>query len=268
MVNLANVLTRDGCGLRYVDSGGSGRAIVLTHGAGADHHTFDQQFVSLVAGGQRVVVWDMRLHGESAPSDVPFTKASALGDLAALIAHLGLIRPVIAGHSLGGNLAQALVRGDPHRFAGIIVMDSTWNSGPLTRTERLLLRLAAPSLALIPARSLPRLMARASAVTPAARDDATRAFSQLSKRQFIEVWRATVAFLEPDPTYRTPIPLCLVRGAEDRTGNIATAMPLWAATEGVIEHVVPGAGHLVTQDAPELATAIIREFLDDLSPEA
>ena len=110
-------------------------------------------------------------------------------------------------------------------------------------------------------------MAPASAVTSAARDDATRAFSQMSKRQFIEVWRATVTFVDPDPTYRTPIPLCLMRGAADKLSNIATAMPLWAATEGVAEHVVPGAGHLVTQDAPDLATAIIRDFLDGLSPE-
>lgn len=267
MVNLPDVLTRAGCELRYSDSGGPGRVVVLTHGAGADHHMFDQQFVSLAADGQRVVVWDMRAHGESAPSGVPFTKASAVGDLSALIDHLGLVRPVVAGHSLGGNLAQALVRDDPDRFAGIIVMDSTWNSGPLTRTERFLLRLAAPSLALIPARSLPRVMAQASAVTPAARDDATRAFSQMSKQQFIEVWRATVTFVDPDPTYRTPIPLCLIRGAADKTGNIATAMPHWAAAEGVTEHVVPGAGHLVTQDAPDLATGIIREFLDGISPE-
>ena len=242
MVNLPDMLTSDGCELRYADSGGPGRAVVFTHGAGADHHMFDQQFSSLAADGHRVVVWDMRAHGESARSVAPFTRARALRDLAALITHLGLVEPVVAGHSLGGNLTQALVQEEPHRFAGIIVMDSTWNSGPLTRTERFALRLAVPSLALIPARSLPRVMARASAVTPSARDDATRAFSQMSKRQFIEVWRAAVTFLDPNPTYRTPIPLCLLRGAADKTGNIATAMPLWAAAEGVAEHVVPGAG--------------------------
>ena len=74
-------------------------------------------------------------------------------------------------------------------------------------------------------------------------------------------------FVEPDSTYRTPIPLCLVRGAEDNTGNIATAMRRWAEAEGGTEHVVPGAGHLVTQDAPGRSTEIIRGFLDSLEPE-
>jgi pimeloyl-ACP methyl ester carboxylesterase len=46
-----------------------------------------------------------------------------------------------------------------------------------------------------------------------------------------------------------------------KTGNIATAMPRWARAEGVSEHVVDGAGHLVTQDAPDAVTAVIQSFL-------
>ena len=83
----------------------------------------------------------------------------------------------------------------------------------------------------------------------------------MTKNQFIEVWKATVLFVDPHPRYRTPIPLCLIRGSHDKTGNIATAMPRWADTEGVIEHVVPGAGHLVTQDAPDAVTAMMQSFL-------
>jgi 3-oxoadipate enol-lactonase len=261
MVNLTVGLDQPGCVLRFEDSGGSGDAVVLTHGAGADHHMFDAQFEALAASGQRAVVWDMRAHGESTPSNVPFTAELALQDLSALVEHLDLSHPVLAGHSLGGNLSQALVRRHPQRFGALVVMDSTWNTGPLTRTERFLLKVAAPALSIIPATSLPALMARVSAVTPEARSDATRAFSQMTKKQFIQVWRATVAFVDPDPLYRTPIPLCLIRGSRDKTGNIATAMPRWADTERVTEHVVPGAGHIVTQDAPGAVTAILQSFL-------
>lgn len=264
MVNLAGELNRAGCVLRYGDSGGSGDAIVLTHGAGVDHHMFDAQLEALATSGRRVVVWDMRAHGGSTPNNVPFTAELARRDLSALVEHLNLAHPVLAGHSLGGNLSQALVRRQPQRFGGLVVMDSTWNTGPLTRAERSLLKLAAPLLSIIPARSLPALMARASAVTPEARSDATRAFAQMTKKQFVEVWEATVLLVDPDPTYRTPIPLCLIRGSRDKTGNIATAMHRWADTEGVIEHVVPGAGHLVTQDAPDAVTSIMQSFLADI----
>jgi pimeloyl-ACP methyl ester carboxylesterase len=101
-------------------------------------------------------------------------------------------------------------------------------------------------------------------VTDAARADAARAFSQLTKREFIAVWRATVQFVAPDPAYRTPVPLLLIRGALDSTGNIATAMPAWAAAEGVTEHVIADAGHLVTQDAPVAVTDLIVDFLKRL----
>ena len=62
------------------------------------------------------------------------------------------------------------------------------------------------------------------------------------------------------------MPLCLLRGSADRTGNISTAMPAWAAAEGVTEHVIPGAGHLVSQDAPALVTAEVLGFLGILAP--
>lgn len=264
MVNLTGELRRDGCAIRYADSGGTGDAVVMTHGAGADHHMFDRQFEVLVESGVRVVVWDLRGHGLSTSNSVPFTADTALGDLSALLAECRLSRPVLVGHSLGGNLSQALVRREPERFRGLAVLDATWNTGPLTWAEKHLLKLAAPMLSLIPRNALPRLMARASAVTTDARTDAIRAFSQMSKEDFIAVWRATTTLVVPDPAYRTPVPLCLVRGALDRTGNIATAMPRWAAAEGVTEKVVAGAGHLVTQDAPDEVAAILRSFVADL----
>jgi 3-oxoadipate enol-lactonase len=88
MVNLTGGLDRAGYVLRYGDSGGSGDAVVLTHGAGVDHHMFDAQFEALAASGQRAVVWDMRAHGGSTPNCVPFTAELALQDLSALVYQL------------------------------------------------------------------------------------------------------------------------------------------------------------------------------------
>ena len=84
--------------------------------------------------------------------------------------------------------------------------------------------------------------------------------SKQAKTQFMEVWRATTTLLQPDSTYRKPVPLCLIRGAEDSTGTISKMMPKWAAAEGVVEHAVPAAGHLVTQDAPNMRARLHREF--------
>jgi pimeloyl-ACP methyl ester carboxylesterase len=260
MLNLAETLSRPGCELRYADLPGRAPAVVFLHGAGADSATFEAQARGVNATGRRVILVDLRGHGRSRPNSIPLTPQLLIDDVEALAPD----GAILVGHSLGGNLVQALVRRSPGRYSALAVLDATWNTGPLSALERALLRLAAPGLALLPARRLPAVMAKASAVTDAARADAERAFSQLSKREFLQVWRATVAFVQPDPEYRTPVPLLLVRGADDATGNIARAMPAWAASEGVLEHVVPNAGHLVTQDAPGAVDDMLLTFLEAL----
>jgi pimeloyl-ACP methyl ester carboxylesterase len=226
---------------------------------------FDAQAADLAAAGHRVVVWDLRGHGSSPlHGGTRFTAADALEDLSTLLDELALDRPVLVGHSLGGNLSQEFVRRHPTRVGGLVVVDSTWNAGPLSSFEALGLRLAAPSLRAIPARRLPGIMARASAVTPAGIAYAEERFSAMPKSRFIDVWNATASLVRPEPGYRTPVPLALVRGERDRTGNIATAMPQWAAAEGTAEHVIPDAGHIVSVDAPAATTRVLLRFLEEL----
>jgi pimeloyl-ACP methyl ester carboxylesterase len=284
MVNLSEVLPRPGATVRFADSGGPGRPVVLSHGAGVDHTMFEPQLAVLRDAGYRVVVWDLRGHGASVlEAGTRFTAGDALDDLAALLDRLGLAepgratparddrrldRPVLVGHSLGGNLAQAFTRRSPDQVGGLVALDSAWNAGPLGRLERLALRLAAPLLSAIPAPRLPGLMARASAVHPAAVARSETLFARMPKETFLDVWRATVSLVDPQPGYRTPVPLGLVRGADDHTGNIATAMPRWAAAEGITEHIVAGAGHMVTLDAPDAVNDLLLTLLATMGARA
>lgn len=263
MGNLDRRLARISATIAFADTGGNGPAVVLTHGAGMDHSMFNAQVEALVEAGYRTISWDMRGHGISQlKAGTRFTASDALDDLSALLDECRVDRAVLVGHSLGGNLAQAFAHGSGHRVVGLVVLGSTWNAGPLSRVERLTLRLAAPTLALIPARVLPTLLARASAVSPSAITRATTVFSRMPRRRFLEVWRATTSFVRPDPHYRSEVPLALMRGAEDHTGNIATAMPLWAAAEGIVDVVFPDAGHILTWDAPEATSQALLAVLD------
>lgn len=264
MSNLVSIARLPGVEIAYSDEGDTQPAVVFLHGAGADHVMFERQVEAVRRTGRRGVTWDMRAHGRSRPNEEVITANRLLADAELLIELLGLDRPVLVGHSLGGNIAQELVRRSPGSYSALVVIDSTWNSGPLSWWERGLLRAAAPVLALIPAASLPITMARASAVTPEAQADLTRAFSRVPKKDFLAIWRATASFVRPRPGYRTPVPLLLMRGERDRTGNIAKAMPAWAEYEGVAEVVVAGAGHVPQQDAPDAVTVALLDFIDGL----
>lgn len=262
VLKLDQALPRPGATLRFTRLDGPLRPVVLVHGAGLDHSMFAAQATALNESGHAVVTYDQRGHGDSPlESGKRFTAPAALDDLAALIDHLELDQPALVGHSLGGNIAQAFVRRAPERIGALVVIDSTWNTGPLTRGERIAVRLAAPALAVVPASRLPGMLARASAVTTDAIAATEQVFARMPKQIFLDVWRATVAFVEPDPGYRIPIRLSLIRGELDRTGNIATAMAAWADSEGIREQVIPGAGHVVTLDAPEATTAALIDSL-------
>jgi len=261
-MRLDRVLRRPGARVVFADAGGAGRPVVFTHGAGMDHTSFAAQASEVAAAGGRPILWDLRGHGRSTlATGTRFTAAAALADLVALLDAAQVDRAVLVGHSLGGNLSQEFVRRYPDRARGLIVIDATWNTGPLTAAERMALRMAGPALALVPSRRLPRLMASASAVRAEAVEEIARVFARMPAPLFRDVWRATASLVAPDPRYRTPVPLGLIRGAEDRTGNIRSAMPAWARFEGVSEHVVAGAGHVVMLDAPQHSSAALREIL-------
>lgn len=259
---MASTLPRPGATVAFHDSGGDGRAVVLTHGAGLDHSMYDAQADALRKQGHRVIVWDLRGHGASPlTGGARFSARDALDDLTALLDACALDRAVLVGHSLGGNLVQEFARSRAERVAGAIVMDATWNAGPLRPIERLALRAAAPMLAAIPARLLPGMMARASAETPAAVARAEAVFARMSKTTFLDVWRATTSFVRPEADAGAHTSLALIRGERDRTGNIATAMPAWARAAGIEEHVIAGAGHIVTWDAPDETSRVLVRLL-------
>lgn len=263
MLTLDRTLERPGAQLRFHDDGRPGMPLLLTHGAGMDHTSFLPQAEALGDAGHRVILWDMRGHGASSlSSGARFTAVDALDDLNALLDAVDIERAVLVGHSMGGNLSQEFVRRHPERAAGLIVIGATWNAGPLTALERFGMRLAAPTLALIPGSRLPRMMAQASAVRPEVVDEIEKTFARMPKSVFRDVWASTVSFVDPDAGYRTPVPLGLVRGAEDSTGNIATAMPRWAEHEGVPERAIPGAGHVVMLDAPSATSEALHSVLE------
>jgi pimeloyl-ACP methyl ester carboxylesterase len=271
MVKLTRRLERPTSAIAYADiAGDSGRStVLLVHGAGMDATMFDRQIVDLGLEGYRVIVLDLPGHGASplAPG-ARFSAADVIDDLVALLGACRVARAVLVGHSLGGNLVQEVARCHPALATGLIVMDATANTGPLSAFEKTALRIAAPILGLVPARVLPGLLARASAVTPDAVARTEALFRRIPKRAFLDVWRATVSLVGvASPGERAAVPLALIRGAEDRTGNIATAMPRWAAREGIAERVIAGAGHIVTWDAPDATSACLIDVLRGWQPD-
>ena len=90
----------------YEDLGGDGRAMVLIHGWGMDNRCWDGVILPLQALGYRVVTMDHRGCGRSDHDFADLSIAAIAGDVASLVAHLGLSDVVVNGWSLGGGCSD------------------------------------------------------------------------------------------------------------------------------------------------------------------
>lgn len=246
-----------------------GPLIVLGHGAAMDHRMFADQLDPLVAAGYRVLTWDIRGHGRSQPlGRRPMTVPDMTDDLVAILNDLGHTAPLcIGGQSTGGYIAQDFVRRHPERTAAVVIIGSTCTSMPIPWWEHWALRTSPWWFRLWPWNHLKRTTARNTAECPVTQDYALRAVAQMSKQDFVDVWRGVAQAIDPDPHYRITHPLLLTHGAKDRLGNIARTAPAWAARDPRSEYaVIPGAGHNANQDNPEFFNRVLGEFLAEHYP--
>lgn len=123
----------NGVDIRYVDSGAGDPAIVFVHGWTCNRNDWRHQ-VPEFSQRHRVVAYDHRGHGESGKPDLEYTITGFADDLAALIGHLGLERPVLVGHSMGGVIAFHLAKRDPGITRGLVLIDS--NIAPLPEASK------------------------------------------------------------------------------------------------------------------------------------
>src|SRR5580658_10641389 len=95
--------------------------IVLLHGGHQSAHSWDLVSLNL-AQRYRVLALDQRGHGDSEwPRDVEYSNHAMSLDAEAFIAALGLERPILMGHSMGGRNALLLTRRDPSRLGALVV---------------------------------------------------------------------------------------------------------------------------------------------------
>jgi len=261
-------LIRPGATIAYWVSGPERAPVVLLlHGATLDHRAWDAQ-VDELTPQYRVVVPDLRGHGESTLEGA-FRFDDAVDDAAALLDVVDTGAPIaLGGLSLGGNIAQEIVHRDPQRVDALVVADSTCNTAsrhPLAAP----LTIAALSAMALSGRE--RFMQHAAAVTSPHDDVRQYVLDANEDRTTLEVLQILTSLLDqslhPEPDYRLPIPTLLVNGVDDRVGDIVAGSQEWAVRDPMVELVViPGAGHASNQDNPAAFTAALRAFLDRALP--
>lgn len=249
-------IDRDGVGI-YYEVHGDGPPLLLTHGYSSTSAMWHGQ-VDALAKEHKLILWDMRGHGQSDyPDDLAaYSEALTVGDMAAILDAVGAERAVIGGLSLGGYMSLAFYRAHPQMTRALLIVDTgpgfkkddaraAWNARALATADRL----DREGLAMLQSATRERATARhrdAKGLALAAR-------GMLTQRD------ARVIELLPD----IKVPSLIVVGADD-TPFLAASDTMAAKIPGAQKVVIPAAGHAVNIDQPEAFVDAVLPFLKNL----
>lgn len=120
------VSTPDGTSIGYTDSLTGSPAVVMVHGWTEDRRVWGPVARRLAEAGARVVAYDQRGHGRSSVGSDGCAIDAIADDLRAVLEDLDLHDAIVVGHSMGGMAAQAFAARHPdvlvERVAGLCLV--------------------------------------------------------------------------------------------------------------------------------------------------
>jgi pimeloyl-ACP methyl ester carboxylesterase len=112
----------DGARLHYIDKG-SGPPLVLIHGLAGQILNFTHSLLGRLSNDFRVIILDRPGSGYSLRPDETLAPLTAQARLVSRFCQaLGLERPVVVGHSLGGAIALALALDHPEQVGALALI--------------------------------------------------------------------------------------------------------------------------------------------------
>lgn len=111
-----------GTRIHYLERG-TGPTILLIHGLGGSLRTFTHSVLERLSGEFRVVVMERPGSGESVRAPRACARVRSQAEtVSAFIGELGLDRPLLVGHSLGGAVALAVALDHPEQVRGLALI--------------------------------------------------------------------------------------------------------------------------------------------------
>ena len=112
----------DGAHIHYLDEG-TGPTLLLIHGLAGQMHNFTHSLHGKLQQDFRVVTLDRPGSGYSTrPSEAMAPISAQARTISRFCQALGLKRPLVVGHSLGGAIALALALSHPEQVAGLALL--------------------------------------------------------------------------------------------------------------------------------------------------
>jgi len=266
----------------YVKAG-HGPALLLLHGLGCDHHTWDPVLQGL-SRHFTVIAPDLFGHGQSDKPRGDYSVAGYANIMRDLLSLLGIDRVTVVGHSLGGGVAMQFAYQYPERTERLVLLAP---GGMGSEVSVLLRALSLPGVGLVLDAVTPRVVRRVGRGTLRAlgrsgvgwlrdadeladvyermADPSSRAALRQVARGLVD-WRGQVVTMTDRAYLFQHLPICVIWGTDDAIipARHADTVRRWAPAAHIV--VLPDTGHFAHHDHPSQVVRIVRDFVVGTRP--
>lgn len=247
---------------------GDGPPVVLLHPFPVNHE-FWLPVADALSTRYRVILPDLRGHGDSGTGEGPATMEKHAADIARVMDDADVGRAPLVGVSIGGYALFEFWRKHRGRVAALGLCNTKAPAdGPEARAGRLqaandvLERGTEPFFEGM----IQKVLAKTTReMRPDLVDGALRMMKKMSAEDVAQVQRGMAARPDSMETLKSiNVPTLLVTGEEDAMTGVNEAELMRAQIAGSRMKVIPKAGHYSPWEQPEEAARLLRQFLDEL----
>jgi 3-oxoadipate enol-lactonase len=245
----------------------SGPPVVLLHPFPC-HHEFWNPVAEALDSRYRLILPDLRGHGDSEIGEGPALMQKHVGDVARVLDAAGVAKAAFVGCSIGGYILFEFWRRFRERVTSLALCDTRPQSDTADgRANRLKAAAAVLEQGTEPfiESMIPKLMGRTTVSTRPDLVDGARAMMRKMSAEDISLVLRGMAE-RPDSVADLKsinVPTLIVIGEEDVLSTVADGELMRQNIARSELKVVPKAGHYAPWEQPELVGKVLRQFLDD-----
>lgn len=256
----------NGIQISYDDTefGSSKRPLVFLHGHGFDRSMWDYQRQAL-RGSNRIITYDLRGHGRSEKPATGYGLEDEIKDLGDLLDVVKAPKAHLIGLSRGGRVALGFAATHPGRVASIITMGAGYD---MVRHAPDFAEQNAQIVATLKAEGLRAAKAYRMGLpifAPAvAKEEVSVRMDHLTLSYTGAHWLDENPPTDPslvDMVSAITAPALIMVGDQDLPGFQACADELAEKIPGAEKRIVPGVGHMMNLEAPEIITEAVGSFV-------
>lgn len=253
----------------FYDVAGAGPPVVLLHPFPVNHE-FWLPIAKHLSSRHRLIMPDLRGHGDSELGNGPATMEKHASDIAHIMTDAGVDRAPLIGVSIGGYSIFEFWRRFRDRVSGLVLCNT---KAPADAADARVARLKAADDVLQHGTEpffegmLQKLLAETTRHSrPDLVESALRMMRKMSAEDVAGVQRGMAERPDSISTLRTiNVPVLIITGDEDKMTGLPEAELMKQNIAGSQMKVIAKAGHYSPWEQPEEVGKLLRQFLDSMA---